>query len=37
MVTLGPKKSGKTCLIKRYCEGKFEDDYQPTVGVDYGL
>ena len=27
MVTLGPKKSGKTCLIKRYCESKFEEEY----------
>lgn len=37
MVTYGPKKSGKTCLIKRYCEWVFEDEYHPTVGVDYGL
>ncbi len=37
MVTYGPKKSGKTCLIKRYCERVFEDEYHPTVGVDYGL
>ena len=37
MVTFGPKKSGKTCLIKRYCESVFEDEYHPTVGVDYGL
>ena len=37
LVTYGPKMSGKTCLIKRYCEKIFENDYHPTVGVDYGI
>ncbi len=37
MVSFGPKKSGKTCLIKRYCERVFENEYHPTIGVDYGL
>ena len=37
MISYGPKKSGKTCFIKRYCERIFEDEYHPTVGVDYGL
>ena len=32
----GPESSGKTCLIKRYCEKRFVQKYSPTVGIDYG-
>ena len=37
VITLGPLFSGKTCFIKRYCEEFFEEDYHPTIGIDYGL
>ena len=37
LVTLGPLASGKTCLIKRYCEENYEQSYIPTIGVDYGI
>ena len=28
---------GKSCLIKRYCEGRFVKRYISTIGVDYGV
>ncbi|KAJ7895783.1 P-loop containing nucleoside triphosphate hydrolase protein, partial [Mycena leptocephala] len=28
---LGARSAGKSSLIKRYCEGKFEDSYFPTI------
>ena len=37
VVSLGAVGCGKSCLIKRYCEGRFSSRYQPTVGVDYGV
>ena len=37
LVTMGPLSSGKTCLIKRYCEEDYEPCYIPTIGVDYGI
>ena len=30
-------KVGKSCLIKRYCEGRFVSKYITTIGVDYGV
>jgi len=33
---VGPSNSGKSCLIKRYCEKRFVAKHQPTLGVDYG-
>ena len=32
----GPEQSGKSCIIKRYCEKRFVTKYLPTVGIDYG-
>ena len=36
VVCLGECKVGKTALIKRYCENRFERRYFKTIGVDYG-
>ena len=36
LLTLGDTLSGKSCLIKRYCEGRFVPRYIATIGVDYG-
>lgn len=36
-ITLGPLNCGKTCFVKRYCEEFFEDQYHPTIGIDYGV
>ncbi len=37
VISLGSKKCGKSCLIKRYCENKFIPEYFATTGVDYGV
>jgi DnaJ family protein C protein 27 len=37
VMIVGDAGSGKTCLIRRYCEGAFEQRYIPTVCVDYGV
>ncbi|RUS77167.1 hypothetical protein EGW08_015074 [Elysia chlorotica] len=37
VVGIGNANVGKTCLIKHFCESKFNSGYQPTVGVDYGF
>ena len=36
ITTLGSTETGKTVLIKRFCEKYFEKRYEPTIGVDYG-
>lgn len=33
---MGQENSGKSCLIKRYCEKRFVSKYMATVGIDYG-
>jgi len=37
ITTCGAKSSGKSCLIKRFCEKRFESKYMPTIGIDYGV
>jgi DnaJ homolog subfamily C member 27 len=37
IISLGSEGVGKSCLIKRFCEGKFVDRYITTIGVDYGV
>lgn len=36
-VVFGDPLVGKSCLIKRYCEGKFVAKYLATIGIDYGV
>ena len=36
IVIAGPEQSGKSCIIKRYCEKRFVAKYLPAVGIDYG-
>ena len=37
IITLGDVGTGKSCLIKRYCEpSRFASKSVPTIGVDYG-
>jgi len=33
---VGAEKTGKSCLIKRYCEKRFVLKYMATIGIDYG-
>mmetsp|Transcript_34838 Transcript_34838/g.68334 ORF Transcript_34838/g.68334 Transcript_34838/m.68334 type:complete len:200 (-) Transcript_34838:103-702(-) len=37
IISMGPAGSGKSCLIKRYCEEKFVPKYISTIGVDFGV
>lgn len=37
VVSLGEACTGKSCLIKRYCEKKFVSKYISTIGVDFGV
>lgn len=37
VLTLGSIGCGKTCFVKRYCEEYFEEEYHPTIGLDYGM
>lgn len=34
---MGNSEVGKSCLIKRYCEGRFVKRYISTIGIDYGV
>merc|ERR1711991_277701 len=37
ILSMGSGGVGKSCLIKRYCEGGFSSTYNATIGVDYGV
>ena len=37
ILSMGDEGTGKSCLIKRYCEERFISKYIRTVGVDYGV
>jgi small GTP-binding protein len=37
ILSIGPSACGKSCLIKRYCESKFTEEYISTIGIDYGV
>lgn len=37
LVSCGGPGSGKTCLIKRFCEKRFVQKYSPTIGLDFGV
>ena len=37
IISMGAPMTGKSCLIKRYCEERFVSKYISTIGVDYGV
>lgn len=37
ILTMGSANTGKSCLVKRYCEERFISKYIATIGVDYGV
>ncbi|CAG9461289.1 unnamed protein product [Pedinophyceae sp. YPF-701] len=37
VVFVGPFKSGKTSVIRRYCQGAFTDRHLETIGIDFGV
>lgn len=36
LISLGDSRTGKSCLIKRFCEKRFVSKYMQTIGIDYG-
>lgn len=34
---MGDAKVGKSCIIKRYCEERFLEEYVATIGIDFGV
>jgi DnaJ family protein C protein 27 len=37
ILSMGDCATGKSCLIKRYCEERFVAKYISTIGIDYGV
>mmetsp|Transcript_21027 Transcript_21027/g.26606 ORF Transcript_21027/g.26606 Transcript_21027/m.26606 type:complete len:91 (+) Transcript_21027:46-318(+) len=37
IIVIGDYAVGKTCIIKRYCEGVFTPHYKLTIGVDFAV
>ncbi|QDZ23951.1 small rab-related GTPase [Chloropicon primus] len=37
LISMGDTGVGKSCIIKRFCEGRFSNKYFGTIGVDYGV
>ena len=37
IVIIGEQSTGKSSLLRRYCENKFSDKYSCTVGVDFQI
>ncbi|KAJ3335638.1 DnaJ sub C member 27 [Kappamyces sp. JEL0680] len=37
ILSLGDSGTGKSCMIKRYCEGRFLEEYVSTIGIDFGV
>jgi GTPase SAR1 family protein len=35
IVILGEKGVGKSAILSRYVEAKFQDRYKPTIGMDF--
>ena len=36
-LSIGDSLTGKSCIVKRFCEKKFYEKYKPTIGIDYGV
>lgn len=37
VISMGNAETGKSCIIKRYCEKRFVSKYMTTIGIDYGV
>lgn len=37
IISMGMEQTGKSCIIKRYCEERFINKYIGTIGIDYGV
>ena len=37
IITMGDCATGKSCIVKRFCEERFVSKYISTIGIDYGV
>ena len=37
VILIGDAACGKSCLMLRYCDGVFHDNYDCTIGVDFKM
>ena len=37
LLIIGEPNSGKTSLVRRYCNGIFDESYRATIGVDFAV
>ena len=37
VIIIGDSGVGKTVLMKRFCEGIYQDSYTATIGVDFKI
>ncbi|PAA51223.1 hypothetical protein BOX15_Mlig031150g6 [Macrostomum lignano] len=37
IISMGNSDTGKSCIIKRYCEKRFVQKYLMTIGIDFGV
>lgn len=35
ILILGDSNVGKTCLVYRFCDGQFSENYISTIGIDF--
>lgn len=35
VVVLGDTKAGKSCLVRKFVDDTFSEDYLPTIAVDF--
>jgi DnaJ homolog subfamily C member 27 len=37
ILSMGDSGAGKSCIIKRFCEEEFVEEYVSTIGIDFGV
>jgi small GTP-binding protein len=37
LLIIGNSSVGKTCLLRRFAEGNFSENFIPTVGIDFSV
>lgn len=35
LIVVGDQSTGKSCLLNRFVNDKFEENYQATIGLDF--
>jgi GTPase SAR1 family protein len=37
LLVVGNSSVGKTCLLRRFSDGSYSDNFIPTVGIDFAV